>query len=109
MSQKKSAANLQDNPIVNPPKTKFNMPAWDQIKPEHFIPAMEWAVEKTKANIAAIKAVPLDEASFENTIEAYEACAQDVMRVLSITSYYKSNAFTDEIVELQNKISNMLS
>jgi peptidyl-dipeptidase Dcp len=109
MSQKKSAANLQDNPIVNPPETKFNMPAWDQIKPEHFVPAMEWAIEKTKANIAAIKAVPLSDASFENTIEAYEACAQDVMRVLSITSYYKSNAFTDEIVALQNQISNMLS
>ena len=48
MSVSALTAEQAANPLINPPKTKFNMPAWDKIKPEHFEPAIEWAIEKAK-------------------------------------------------------------
>lgn len=97
------------NPLINPPKTKFNMPAWDKIQPEHFEPAAKWAVEKYLEQIEEIKAVPVKKANFKNVIEAYEAAGKDISRIFSILGYFKSNAKTDEIENIYVKLANELS
>ncbi len=86
MSVSALTAEQAANPLINPPKTKFNMPAWDKIKPEHFEPAIEWAIEKAYAQIEEIKAVSLGDANYENIIEAYEFTGQDIGRIVSVLS-----------------------
>lgn len=101
MSVSALTAEQAANPLINPPKTKFNMPAWDKIKPEHFEPAIEWAIEKAYAQIEEIKAVSLGDANYENIIEAYEFTGQDIGRIVSVLSYYTNNAITDELVDIE--------
>tara|TARA_R110002124_G_scaffold233406_1_gene398783 strand:+ start:166701 stop:168887 length:2187 start_codon:yes stop_codon:yes gene_type:complete len=108
MSQNTQSAALQNNPLVNPPKTKFNMPAWDQIKPEHFLPAVEWAMEKAQANLDVIRAVAPEQASFKTVIEPLEYLDTDIGRIMHVLSYYTNNATTDELDELETKISNLI-
>lgn len=46
---------------------------FDQIQPEHFVPAMEWAIAQAKENIATIKAQAVP--TFANTIVALDTAA----------------------------------
>jgi peptidyl-dipeptidase Dcp len=107
MSQNTLSEALQKNPLVNPPKTKFNMPAWDLIKPEHFLPAMEWAMAKARVNLDAIRAIPLEQVSFKTVIEPLENSDHDIGRIWSALSYYTNNATTDELDDLETKISDL--
>ena len=60
------------NPLLVEFSTPFETLPFDQIKAEHFLPALEKEIEKTKVEINQIvqnQASP----SFENTIEAIES------------------------------------
>jgi hypothetical protein len=59
------------NPLIDPPKLPFDVPPLDKIKPRHFLPALDWAIEKATAEIDAItqnETLP----TFENTLLAME-------------------------------------
>jgi Zn-dependent oligopeptidase len=104
MSQNTQSAAIQNNPLVNPPKTKFNMHAWDEIKPEHFLPAMRWAMNKARANLRAIRAVNPDQVSFTTVVEPFESFNTDMARITSALSYYTNNSTTDELDDLEKRI-----
>ena len=61
----------QPNPLLEQPKTPYGVPAFDQIKLEHYMPAFEEAIRQNKAEIEAITNNP-DEPTFENTIVALD-------------------------------------
>lgn len=63
------SSSLKANPLVNPPKQDFDAPPLGLFKPEHVEPAVEWAIERAKENVEAIKSNP-DTPTFENTIHA---------------------------------------
>ena len=109
MANKKTSASLQKNPLVNPPKTKFNMPAWHLIKPEHFRPAVEWAIEQMQNNLDAIRIVPLEKANFENTVAAYESCDQALNTIMSVLGYYTNNATTKELTDLEVELDALIT
>lgn len=61
----------QDNPLLQPYTTTYEIPPFDQVKPEHYVPAMEEAIKAQRAEIEAITsntATP----TFENTILALD-------------------------------------
>lgn len=61
----------QGNPLLKPSSLEFQFPPFDQIKDEHFAPAIEQGMREHLAEVAAIanqKAAP----TFENTIVAME-------------------------------------
>ena len=62
---------MLDNPLLQPWLTPFETPPFDQIKPEHFIPAFEQAFADHIAEIEAIAADPAAP-DFDNTITALE-------------------------------------
>ena len=59
------------NPFYQEWDTPFGMPPFEQIKLEHYKPAMEKGIAEVKEQIAAITSNP-DAPTFENTIEAME-------------------------------------
>lgn len=60
-----------DNPFLGEWNTPYNIPDFEKIKPEHYLPAFDEGMKQQKAEIDAI--VNNTEApSFENTIEALE-------------------------------------
>ena len=63
------------NPLLVEFSTPFETLPFNQIKTEHFLPAIEIEIEKTKAEIDQITQNPAL-ASFANTIEAMEESGQ---------------------------------
>ncbi|MGQ9673888.1 MAG: hypothetical protein ACUVV5_12310, partial [Candidatus Aminicenantales bacterium] len=60
-----------DNPFFKPYPTPFNVPPFDLIKNEHFLPAIEEGIKREEAEIEAIVNNP-DPPTFENTIAALD-------------------------------------
>ncbi len=74
-----------DNPLLADWATPLGVPPFDLIRPEHFVPAFEHAMERHVGEIAAIGA---NEAppSFANTVEALERAGRSLERVGKIFS-----------------------
>ncbi len=67
----KNKANDMENPFFGEWNTPYNIPDFEKIKPEHYMPAFEEGIKRQKAEIDAI--VNNSEApTFANTIEALE-------------------------------------
>ena len=71
------------NPLLQEWKTPFGVPPFAEIKPEHFMPAIEQGMAEQKKEIAAI----VDNAAsptFANTVEAYDASGELLGRVMGV-------------------------
>jgi peptidyl-dipeptidase Dcp len=68
-SQPRPAA--PDNPFFKPYGTPFNVPPFDLIKNEHFLPAIEEGIRREQAEVDAIVGNPAPP-TFENTIAALD-------------------------------------
>ena len=60
------------NPLLAEWKTPFGVPPFDQIKPEHYLPAFKLAIARHNAEVQAIAKNP-KAPTFANTVEALEA------------------------------------
>jgi Zn-dependent oligopeptidase len=92
------------NPLLNP----FDLAPFSQIKNEHFLTAFEILIQETKAEIDAICSNP-EKASFENTVEALEFCGEQLDRVSSVFFNLNSAETSEEMQEIAQKISPLLS
>jgi peptidyl-dipeptidase Dcp len=68
-AQAPAAAPSTDNPLLKTWTTPFQVPPFQEIKPEHFLPAFKEAVALNRKEIDAIVNNP-QPATFANTIEA---------------------------------------
>jgi peptidyl-dipeptidase Dcp len=92
------------NPLLTPWTTPFEMPPFDRVVPEHFLPAFNRAFA---ANIAEIEAIVANRArpTFENTIEALERSGRLLDRVSSVL-YALAGADTNEALQaIERKIA----
>ena len=71
------------NPLLQDWTGPFGIAPYDQIKDEHFSPAIEEAMARHNAEIDEI-AGNSDGATFENTIEALEGAGEDLDKALSV-------------------------
>ena len=65
------SCNQKENPLLSEFSTPFGVPPFEQIKPEHYMPAFEEGIRQHDAEIAAIIANP-ETPTFKNTIEPLE-------------------------------------
>ena len=72
-----------DNPLLQPWLTPLETPPFDQIAPEHFLPAFEQAFADHAAEIAAIVNDP-SAPDFANTITALERAGRLLNRVAAV-------------------------
>lgn len=104
-----SSASNEGNPFFAESwDTPFNIPPFDQIKIEHYMPAFEEGIKLAKAEINAITSSK-ETPSFENTIEAYINSGEFLTKVSTVYNNLCSAELTDELSSLQLTVRNMLT
>ncbi len=97
-----------DNPLLMEWDTPFNVPPFEQIKAEHYLPAFEQGIAESKAGIDAI-VNNTEEPTFENTIVALDQNGK-LLNKVAYVFYGQTNANTnDALQEVSIKVSPMLS
>jgi peptidyl-dipeptidase Dcp len=95
-----------NNPLLDPPILPHGVPAFDQIKAEHFLPALRYALAEVKERIEAIKT---DEAfpNFENTIEALERVDAHVLRITAIFGELTASKKTPDLKAIEDEMNEL--
>ncbi|NVJ87055.1 MAG: M3 family metallopeptidase [Algoriphagus sp.] len=95
------------NPLLEKFSNPFETAPFDQLKNEHFLPAVKEAIQLAKQDIEKIKSNPIP--TFENTIEALDQ-AGDKLNVISAIFFNLNSAETnEEIQKLARDISPLLT
>ncbi len=97
-----------NNPLLQKFNTPFETPPFNEIKNEHFLPAIKEAIQEGKADIQKITSSP-EAPSFENTIEALEKSGEKAGLISGIFFNLNSAETSDEIQKLAREISPLLS
>jgi len=94
---------MPDNPLLQKSNLPNKAPAFDKVKTEHYLPAVEIAIEEARANIEALKA-NTDAPTFENTIVALENASETLGTVTSVFYNQLSAMGGDGLHELATQI-----
>lgn len=96
------------NPLLHTYTTKFGTVPFNEIKEEHFLPALKEAINQAKGEIESItsnKEVP----SFTNTIEALERSGELVSKVAEVFFNLNSAETNKNIQKIAQELSPLLS
>ncbi|MGB3465224.1 MAG: M3 family metallopeptidase [Cyclobacteriaceae bacterium] len=96
------------NPLLVPFATPFSTPPFDQIKPDHFMPAIEETISRSKETIEAI-ADNKETPDFENTIEALEFSGDKLSVINSVLFNLNSAETSDELQKIVKEASPLFS
>jgi peptidyl-dipeptidase Dcp len=105
-SQSRPAA--PDNPFFKPYGTPFNVPPFDLIKNEHFLPAIEEGIRREQAEVDAIVANP-EPPTFENTIAALDHTGIFLSEVNGVFGALQGANTNKELQALARKTAPMLA
>jgi len=98
-----------NNPLL---QTEFNTPyntiPFEEIKLEHYMPAMKKGIEMGKEEIEVIKNNPLP-ANFKNTFEALERCGKLLDTASSVFFNLNSSETSEEMQQLAQELSPLLT
>lgn len=98
----------QSNPLLTEWNTPYQMPPFDQIKNEHYQPAIKEAIEKQQEEIKAI-AENADTPDFANTIEALESSGKDLKRITRVFYNVKNANGDEELQKIAEELAPVLS
>lgn len=96
------------NPFFTEWQTPFNVPPFDKIKNEHYLPAVKEGIKQINQEIEAIIATQ-EEPDFENTIVAFDKTGDLLMSVRNVFQNLKSANADAEMQELAKTIVPMFS
>nr|WP_319400568.1 M3 family metallopeptidase [uncultured Carboxylicivirga sp.] len=106
--QTKQKKEKDMNPFFSQYNTKFNVPPFDKIKVEHYLPAFEKGMAEETADVDAI--INNSEApSFENTIVALDNSGHLLNEVSSVFFSQRSAHGTDELMAVAPEILKKMS
>ena len=97
-----------DNPFFKPYGTPFNVPPFDLIKNEHFLPAIEEGIRLEQAEVDAIVA-NRKKPTFENTIAALDHTGIFLSEVNAVFGALQGANTNDELQALARKTAPMLA
>lgn len=97
-----------DNPFFAEFDTPFQVPAFDKIKTEHYIPAFE---EGMKRQLEEIRVITdnTEEPTFQNTILPYDKSGEMLDRVSNVFFNLLECESNDEMLEIAEKVMPLLS
>jgi len=98
------SCNSTDNPLFSEWDTPFQVPPFDLIKVEHYLPALKEGIERQKVEIAAI-VNSSEQPDFSNTIAAFEASGQFLKRVENVFNNISGTDATDELDKIKETFS----
>lgn len=94
---------IENNPFCQPYNTPFNAIPYDRICLSHFIPAVKEGIRREEEEIDAI-CNNTNDATFENTIEAFERSGRMLGDVLCAFEALINSRSYDEIIEISEEI-----
>lgn len=97
-----------DNPLLAEWDTPFQIPPFESIKTEHFMPAYVEAMAQHKAEIDSIVNTP-EAPTFENTIVAYDNSGELLDRVSAVFGSVSGVASSPEVLALAKELSPLTS
>jgi peptidyl-dipeptidase Dcp len=95
------------NPLLAPFDSPFETAPFNLIKEDHYLPAIQEAIQIAKKEISQIKEEPLPD--FENTIVALERSGQKLNTISAIFFNINSAETNDRIQALAREISPLLT
>lgn len=99
---------LAGNPLVQSWDTPYGVPPFDQIKDNHYMPAIKSGVLALRKEIDGIVNNP-EPASFENTIVALDMAGKDLNKVAGVFSNITGTDTNDTLKALQAEVYPMLT
>jgi len=104
-----NTGSSNSNPLlIETFQTPFEVPPFEQIKNEHYLPAFEKGMELQKKEIDSIAAITA-EPTFQNTVEAMEMTGSLLKRTANIFFNITSAHKAEGMQEIAEKISPILS
>ena len=97
-----------ENPFFTAWGTPYEIPDFQKIKTEHYMPAFQEGMERQKAEIAAIVDNP-EAPMFENTVEAYEYSGQLLNEVASVFFNLSECENSPEMEAIAEEVTPLLS
>lgn len=97
-----------DNPLLTEWTTPFGIAPFDLIRPEHFRPAVEEAIDVAKKEIDQIVSNPA-KPDFTNTIEALDKAGSLLNRITPVLFNLNSSDTTPELQEAAREVSPLLA
>ncbi len=88
-----------DNPFLQEYTTKYEIPPFDKITYDHYLPALEAGLAKQAEEVEAI-VNNADAPTFENTVMAFENAADVVNKVVLVFSALEESNSSPEMVEI---------
>ncbi|WP_434968571.1 M3 family metallopeptidase [Rosettibacter firmus] len=107
-TSKAQESKLMNNPFFKTWDTPFQTPPFNEIKTEHFLPAIEEAIKIEEEEIQKI-ANNSEPPTFENTIEAMELSGELLDKVTSVFYGLQGANTNDELQAIARKVTPMLS
>ncbi len=86
---------MENNPLIKPTPYRNDVPPFDLVKTEHFLPALDFAIAEAKAEVEKIKNVTSTD--FVNVMEAYENSGRLLSRVTSVFFHFDGANNTEEL------------
>jgi peptidyl-dipeptidase Dcp len=102
------ATAADSNPLLRTWTTPFQVPPFNEIKPEHFLPAYKQAIAEQRTEIDAIVNDPKPP-TFANTIEALERSGRLLSQVGGVFSNLSSAETNDQMQAINRETAPMLS
>lgn len=103
-NQSKQTTTDMGNPFFTEYNTPFQVPPFDLIKLEHFMPAIDQGILQQEAEIKAI-IENTDEPTFENTILALDNSGELLTKVNNVFGPLNSAATNDEMQAIAREMS----
>ena len=97
-----------DNPFLKPYGTPFDVPPFDRIRNEHFLPAIEEGIRREKAEVAAIADNP-EPPTFANTVAALDRTGLLLSQVTAVFGGLQGANTNKELQALARKTAPMLA
>src|SRR6478736_5093474 len=104
MSDPRQTTDPETNPLLKAWVTPFATPPFDEVKPEHFLPAFERAFADHSAEIAAITNDPAAP-DFANTVTALERSGKLLNKVAAVFYDLVSAHSNPAILEIDKEVS----
>lgn len=97
-----------ENPFFKPYGTPYEVPAFDKIKNEHYLPAFLKGIEEQRRDIEKIVNNP-KKPTFENTILAMEWSGELLTKVSNVFYNLYSSNTNDELQKVAKEVAPLLS
>ncbi len=97
-------ANLEANPLLQDWSAPYGLPPFDQLRPEHFEPALREAMREHRAELAAIGA-QAQTPDFDNTVAAFDRAGARLDRVAPVFYSLTASATSPELQAVQRAMA----